>query len=96
MGVVKLIDNGEAKVESDRCSCSVAGTEGGAHIRGVQLAGHCENTLWAFAKTGAKPGEWMMEQLERRMEVMSGEFNSQTIANTLWAFATMGTKPGSG
>jgi hypothetical protein len=38
----------------------------------------------------------MMEQLERRMEVMSGEFNSQTIANTLWAFATMGTKPGSG
>ena len=40
--------------------------------------------------------ERLMEQLERRMEVMSGEFNSQTIANTLWAFATMGTKPGSG
>jgi hypothetical protein len=32
--------------------------------------------------------------LERRAEVMSGEFNSQEVANTLCAFATMGTKPG--
>ena len=52
--------------------------------------------MWAFATMGAKPGEWMMGQLERRMEVMSGEFNSQTIANTLWAFATMARSRGSG
>jgi hypothetical protein len=32
--------------------------------------------------------------LERRAEVMSGDFNSQEVANTLCAFATMGTKPG--
>jgi hypothetical protein len=36
----------------------------------------------------------MMGQLERRLEAISGEFNSQEVANTLWAFATMGTKPG--
>ncbi len=43
---------------------------------------------------GTKPGERMMRQLERRAEVISGEFNPQNVANTLWAFATMGTKPG--
>jgi hypothetical protein len=37
----------------------------------------------------------MMGQLERRVEAISGEFNSQEAANTLWAFATMGTSRGS-
>jgi hypothetical protein len=32
---------------------------------------------------GTKPGERMMGQLERRVEAISGEFNSQDIANTL-------------
>ena len=32
--------------------------------------------------------------IERRVETISGEFNSEDVANTLWAFATMGTKPG--
>ena len=50
-----------------------------------------ENTLWAFATIGTKPGERMMRQLQWRTEVISGEFNSQKVANTLWAFATMGT-----
>jgi hypothetical protein len=36
----------------------------------------------------------MMGQLERRVEAISGEFNSQAVANTLWAYATIGTKPG--
>jgi hypothetical protein len=27
-------------------------------------------------------------------EVISGEFNSQSVANTLWVYVTMGTKPG--
>ena len=35
-----------------------------------------------------------MGQLERRVDAISGEFNSQDIANTMWAFTTMGTKPG--
>jgi hypothetical protein len=52
------------------------------------------NTLWAFATMGAKPGESVMGQLERRAEAISGDFKPQDIANTLWAFATMGTKPG--
>jgi hypothetical protein len=43
---------------------------------------------------GVKPGEWMMGQLERWAETISGEFNSQDVANTLWVYATMGTKPG--
>jgi hypothetical protein len=29
----------------------------------------------------------MMGQLERRAEVISGEFNSQNVANTLWALS---------
>jgi len=32
--------------------------------------------------------------LQRRVEAMSGEFNSQAIANTLWAFATVGRQSG--
>ena len=36
----------------------------------------------------------MMEQLEWWMEVMSEDFNCQTIANTLWAFATKSRKSG--
>jgi len=43
---------------------------------------------------GTKPGERVMGQLERRVEAISGEFNSQEVANTLWAFATMGLRPG--
>ena len=35
-----------------------------------------------------------MELLERRVETISGEFNSPEVASTLWAFATMGRKPG--
>ncbi len=41
----------------------------------------------------AGPGEQMVGQLERRVEAISGELNSQAVANTLWAYAT-GTKPG--
>jgi hypothetical protein len=36
----------------------------------------------------------MMRRLERRAEVISGEFNLQAVANTPWAYATTGTKPG--
>ena len=35
-----------------------------------------------------------MGQLERRVETMSGELNSQNVVNTLWAFATMGLRTG--
>ncbi len=35
-----------------------------------------------------------MEQLERRTEGISGEFNTQEDANTLWSNVTMGRKPG--
>jgi hypothetical protein len=33
-------------------------------------------------------------QLERRAQVISGEYSSLGIANTLWAFATLGAKMG--
>ncbi len=32
---------------------------------------------------GTKPGQQLMGQLERRAEVISGDFNSQDVANTL-------------
>jgi hypothetical protein len=43
---------------------------------------------------GTKPGEQMMGHLERRVETIPGEFNSQEVANTMWTFSTMGRKPG--
>jgi hypothetical protein len=36
---------------------------------------------------GTKPGERMMGQLERRLETISEEFNSQDVANTLWSMS---------
>ncbi len=36
----------------------------------------------------------MTGQFERRVEAISGAFNSQDVVNTLWAYATMGRKPG--
>jgi hypothetical protein len=32
---------------------------------------------------GRKPGELLMGQLERRSEVMAGDFNSQEVSNTV-------------
>jgi hypothetical protein len=50
--------------------------------------------LWACSTKGGKPGKRLIGQLERWVEPISGELNSQNIAITLWAFATMKTKPG--
>jgi hypothetical protein len=44
---------------------------------GERRAPEVSNTLWAFTTRGKKPGEWPVGQLERRAEVISGEFNSQ-------------------
>ena len=70
------------------------GAAGGGDIRGVQLAKCCKhsvgvqnvsNTLWVFTTMGTKPGERMMGHLERRVEAISGKFNSQDVPDTLWA-----------
>ncbi len=54
------------------------------------------NTLWAFATMGRKPGGHVMDLLDRRVEVLAGEFKSQEVANTLWTLATMGRSRGKG
>ncbi len=51
------------------------------------------NTLHIMVKQRYKGTGPLLMTKERR-EVISGEFNSQTVVNTLWAFTTMGTKPG--
>jgi hypothetical protein len=66
---------------------------------GITASRHCQHSAHSThyargPKNDKRPGERMMGQLERRLEAISGEFNSQEVANTLWAFATMGTKPG--
>ena len=38
------------------------------------------NTLWAYARMEMKPGVRVMELLERRAEVILGEFNASEIA----------------
>ncbi len=50
------------------------------------------NILHVVAKNRYKT--CLLPALERRAEVLAGEFNSQHVANTLWMFATMGRKTG--
>jgi hypothetical protein len=52
------------------------------------------NTLHIMAKHRHKTSQALLMALKFRVEVISGEFNSQEVANTLWAFATIGTRPG--
>ena len=50
------------------------------------------NTLHIIAKKHKKTS--ILQQLERRAETISREFDSQSLPNTLWVYVTMGTKPG--
>jgi hypothetical protein len=52
------------------------------------------NTLHTMVKHSYKPTESLRLVFEQRVEVISGEFNSQNVANTMWGFATMRTKSG--
>ncbi len=87
---VGVCDDGEkARGAAD----GAAGAAGGRDIRGAQLAGCCKHAVGVCDDhVGRKPGEWLMGQLGRRVEAISGELNSQDVANTLWAIATMGMK----
>ena len=52
------------------------------------------NTVWAWAKLGAHPGEELLRSVGRAVERKLGDFNPQAIANTVWAWATLGAHPG--
>ena len=51
------------------------------------------NTLHIMSNQKYKTTGPLLLVIERRVETISGEFNSEDVAN-MWAFATTGTKPG--
>jgi hypothetical protein len=67
----------------------VAGAADGVDIRGVNSQA-VANTLWVFTTMGTNPGKWMMGQLERWTEEISGELTLrmfQTRCGHLASFA---------
>jgi hypothetical protein len=48
----------------------------------------------AYARIGRNPGDRLMGLLERQMETISGEFDSEDVSRTLWAYARIGRKQG--
>ena len=69
---VGVRDDGDKAGGADDGSAAAAV---GGDIRGVQLTGCFQHDV-DVSTMGTKPGERMMGQLERRTEVISGEFNS--------------------
>jgi len=96
---VGVCDNGEK--DGEVCDGAV-GAAGGGDIKGVPSAGGYEHDVRVsdcckhavgVCDNEEKDRERLIGQLERWVEVISGDFNSQDIVKTLWTFATMGRKP---
>ncbi len=77
--------NGKARGAADW----TAGAMGGADIRGVKLAEHCNHAVGVCNHEDEAGGaaDGAAGASGRRI---SGEYNSQEVANTLWAYATTG------